>query len=908
MGIKVTQSSYDLSVLQSDSKYQVDQSSYKITVDELKPVAFYNPITLVFTGTSFLSFLGTIPASFTWTFRLWRESSQSGQPMWFIFSGDLVSEFQTIGFVGSLTNSAQPFFQGSDGIDSGSPLAPTLTLKTHMQFTINKVGSTVRITSTSDPGDETLELIGWLYTLTEPAVLDYTQGSIGALDSGGADPMMAGFRLTSVGGSMHWTALYTDTAATIPAVIGDYIAAVKIDSSIVFTQSDPDLRPRWIYPDLATAPVAQPTLLTFANITTTSMDLNWVACTCDRYLVLRSTSPITAVPVNGLMYAEGDTIDGVDVVYVGSDLTAAMTGLTEDTVYYYLIYSGNGVTGKESWNQTSPLSNSQSTDVPTPITLIFTGDDFYKRTTTLPLSWTWKFGVWFKGDDVDFNWLGFAGDQLTEFQVMELKTTVARQLTLATKNNANDDSGTYQSGTLMAGQYHEVKIVKTGNRFQVYLSGSLVFDDTLSGTVSAYSEGGIGKIHDTAFNPSWRIPAGYRLKSISGDLHFRSAYQDTGGVTAAAIGDSVALLMTNLTNFQQTGASSLYARRIAETLDSEPTANATSMTFTNVTGTTITVNWVAASPAPLKYLVLRKTSAFTSADLPIDGLVYQVGDTIGSATVKQIGTGLSLADTGLTAGVTYYYAVISMNGAAGYENYLTSAYLTDSQQATASYYALTFDGGDGMQTAANDTALSGLTAFTAAAWVKVSSTGDDFGRFFDKGTANGNRIIFCVGGSGLGSRRALFAGIGNGSSLITAYKGTVLTYDQLHHIAVSFAPGVVKLYVDGVLLTGLTTSGTIPSALPSVSTQISGGYNKTNGNQRHNGYLNNVAMWARVLTDANVLAEYQKGQNGTPDGTNLIHHWAMNEGTGTNVDNTGSTGNDFVFDGGSANPTWVVAS
>lgn len=66
-------------------------------------------------------------------------------------------------------------------------------------------------------------------------------------------------------------------------------------------------------------------------------------------VVLRSTSPITAVPVEGSSYNVNDTIGAAVVRYVGSGTSLNDTGLTSGTNYYYKVFSkdtnGNYATG-----------------------------------------------------------------------------------------------------------------------------------------------------------------------------------------------------------------------------------------------------------------------------------------------------------------------------------------------------------------------------------------------------------------------------------------------------------------------------------------------------------------------------------------------------------------------------------
>ncbi|MDH5602722.1 MAG: T9SS type A sorting domain-containing protein, partial [Cyclobacteriaceae bacterium] len=112
------------------------------------------------------------------------------------------------------------------------------------------------------------------------------------------------------------------------------------------------------------------------------------------------------------------------------------------------------------------------------------------------------------------------------------------------------------------------------------------------------------------------------------------------------------------------------------TLSAEPTAQPTSLAFTNVLQTTMDVGFTAATPAPGGgYIVLRKAGSSPSAD-PVDGTVYVATDVIGDATVAYVGTGTTFAESGLSAGTTYYYEVFSFSGSSATVNYLQTSPLS----------------------------------------------------------------------------------------------------------------------------------------------------------------------------------------------------------------------------------------
>jgi endonuclease I len=122
---------------------------------------------------------------------------------------------------------------------------------------------------------------------------------------------------------------------------------------------------------------------------------------------------------------------------------------------------------------------------------------------------------------------------------------------------------------------------------------------------------------------------------------------------------------------------------------SEPTALASNIQFTDIKSFAYKMNFQAASPAPERYLVLkRKDSAVVQA--PIDGITYQKGDYIGSAQVAFISDSPNVYSPNyVIANTTYYYAIYSFNGPLGFENYTanaTTASVVSGNNTPGNYY------------------------------------------------------------------------------------------------------------------------------------------------------------------------------------------------------------------------------
>ena len=117
-----------------------------------------------------------------------------------------------------------------------------------------------------------------------------------------------------------------------------------------------------------TAPTAQPTVLTFNSVTTTSFNAAFTAASpvADEYLAVISTaSTLSASPVNGTTYNTDDAIGNGIVAYRGSGASFSETALTPGTTYYVYIFSLNkNCSGSPLYLAANPLTGSQATTTP----------------------------------------------------------------------------------------------------------------------------------------------------------------------------------------------------------------------------------------------------------------------------------------------------------------------------------------------------------------------------------------------------------------------------------------------------------------------------------------------------------------------------------------------------------------
>ena len=130
----------------------------------------------------------------------------------------------------------------------------------------------------------------------------------------------------------------------------------------------------------------------------------------------------------------------------------------------------------------------------------------------------------------------------------------------------------------------------------------------------------------------------------------------------------------------------------------EPTAQASNLTFGTVTSNSIQATFTAAVAD--KYLVVQSTNSSLGAS-PTDGVIYTTGSNFGSGEVLQFSNSTSINALSLTSNTLYYFYVFAANdNCSGGPDYLSSSPLTGSvstqQSGNSNYYA-----GVGSETCAN---------------------------------------------------------------------------------------------------------------------------------------------------------------------------------------------------------------
>ncbi|MFT3796204.1 beta strand repeat-containing protein [Flavobacterium sp.] len=164
-------------------------------------------------------------------------------------------------------------------------------------------------------------------------------------------------------------------------------------------------------------------------------------------------------------------------------------------------------------------------------------------------------------------------------------------------------------------------------------------------------------------------------------------------------------------------------------LSAQPTTQATTVTFTNVTSTSFTVNWANGNGSNRMVLV-KSGSAVNSA--PVDGISYVAQTAFGSGSeigtgnyVVYGGTSNTVTVTGLSAASTYHVAVYEFNGTTGIENYLTTTPATGNRTTLNAPVGWQIYTANTVNTINFDTTVDGvnLDAFQADGLAPTNSSG-----------------------------------------------------------------------------------------------------------------------------------------------------------------------------------------
>ncbi len=200
----------------------------------------------------------------------------------------------------------------------------------------------------------------------------------------------------------------------------------------------------------------------------------------------------------------------------------------------------------------------------------------------------------------------------------------------------------------------------------------------------------IGRLGDAVSTTlaQWRTAAGGDANSLNilpvftsaADLHLNAATNTAlskKGQVIAAVPTDIDVQIRS-TNSSPNLGPDMGADEFSAVTVLAPTAQSTSLTFTNVTSNSFNIGWTKGTGTGLNSLVvIRSGSDVTSS--PADGTGYTANAAFGTGSqmgtgnyVVYAGSGNSVSVTGLTSSTIYYVAVYEYNGTAATTKYLTA--------------------------------------------------------------------------------------------------------------------------------------------------------------------------------------------------------------------------------------------
>ena len=354
----------------------------------------------------------------------------------------------------------------------------------------------------------------------------------------------------------------------------------------------------------------------------------------------------------------------------------------------------------------------------------------------------------------------------------------------------------------------------------------------------------------------------YSITDTEPEIGETDVTKDTNGTGTGVFSESITGLTKGTTYYYRAYAINSLGTgygtvRSFTTFNDIPTVTTTDATVVTATSATLAGN-----------IANQGDSAVTER-----GIVYSSTDTnpkIGDTNVTKddngTGTGaFSENITGFTTNTVYFYRAYATNTQGTAYGTVKTVLLNN---------ALNFDGTDDRVTIADNAAFDFSSGFTAEAWINPDVLGTQ--TYLSQYASSQEAFAFIL----LSSGKIEFTVTTDGSTDQFFESSTAITAGAWSHVALTFDGTTVKAYINGVAAGTKAVSGTMFASTAPIE------IGARNNAHFFNGNIDEVRIWTRVLTEAEILA--QKDKSIPSSATGLAAYYKLNQGTAEG-DNTAIT-------------------
>lgn len=488
---------------------------------------------------------------------------------------------------------------------------------------------------------------------------------------------------------------------------------------------------------LAAKPSLNASEITFDNVDLSSYTVNFESGNGTRRIVIAKKGTATTLePQEGAIYTASSSFGaGTDlgggnfVVFNGNGKTVALTGLSAGTTYAFAVYEYNGTNPDSyNYNKTNAPKAVQSTRFAEPTTatsnLTFTANS----ESSLTLNWMKGNGssriiiahantvvnqsitdgmtytassAFANGTDLGGgNYIVYNGTG-TSVQVTGLQASKVYHFSVIEYNGSGTSSNYFSSNattgsastlttepTLNGGAIEFTAVTENSIRIKLAPGNGeghlvVVAKDAAVSQLPQDGQNYLSQVGDTVFANGRDISPGsgnyivykgtgtsFTITNLKQDVPYHFAVFEYNGT-----GTGINYLTTNYINGKQS------------TLAAVPRVPASAINFSNITGTSMTVNWTNGDGA--NRILVARSGGIDVSQAPSKGTeytanaVFGAGDNISSgAYVVYKGTGSSIDVKGLTPNTTYSYAVFEYNGSNTSNNYLVIDPIVQEKKST----------------------------------------------------------------------------------------------------------------------------------------------------------------------------------------------------------------------------------